>query len=78
MCLHKKFPVHRGCVNAIVWNDSGNLILSGSDDRNIVLTSFTDGKVFISFIVMSKYHSCFIDTREGDRKNQYTAQSQSV
>jgi WD repeat-containing protein 42A len=33
---------HRGCVNTLRWNSSGNLLVSGSDDRKIVIWSFKD------------------------------------
>ncbi len=29
---------HRGCVNSVVWNDGGSLLLSGSDDHRLVVT----------------------------------------
>lgn len=37
--------VHKGCVNTICWNDSGNLILSGSDDQHLVITNGFSYKV---------------------------------
>ena len=39
MSLLKRLKVHFGCVNSICWNDTGNLILSGSDDQRLVLTN---------------------------------------
>lgn len=36
--LQKKLPVHNGCVNSICWNQSGNYILSGSDDQHLCVT----------------------------------------
>ena len=38
LSLLKKLDVHRGCVNTICWNEAGDLILSGSDDHNLVIT----------------------------------------
>ncbi|CAG0898801.1 unnamed protein product [Darwinula stevensoni] len=35
--LEKELDGHSGCVNCLEWNDSGNLLLSGSDDQHIVL-----------------------------------------
>ena len=29
---------HRGCVNTVAWNEAGTLLLSGSDDRRLVVT----------------------------------------
>ncbi|XP_033224955.1 DDB1- and CUL4-associated factor 6-like isoform X2 [Belonocnema kinseyi] len=39
MSLLKRLKVHDGCVNSICWNNSGELILSGSDDQHLVLTN---------------------------------------
>ncbi|XP_029177893.1 DDB1- and CUL4-associated factor 6-like isoform X2 [Nylanderia fulva] len=39
MKLLKELKVHNGCVNSICWNNSGELILSGSDDQHLVLTN---------------------------------------
>lgn len=30
---------HRGCVNTVVWNESGRLVLSGSDDHRLIITN---------------------------------------
>lgn len=38
----KKLNVHDGCVNTICWNRTGEYILSGSDDCNLVLTKPTN------------------------------------
>jgi len=45
MCLFKKIPAHSGCVNTIQWNSTGDLILSGSDDKKLAVSSYIDGKV---------------------------------
>ncbi|CAH8467089.1 unnamed protein product [Dicrocoelium dendriticum] len=39
-CLQvtKILPLHDGCVNTICWDESGELLLSGSDDRRICVT----------------------------------------
>ena len=29
---------HRGCVNTVAWNEAGTLLLSGSDDRRLIVT----------------------------------------
>ena len=29
---------HRGCVNTVSWNAAGTLLLSGSDDRRLIVT----------------------------------------
>ncbi|XP_057374937.1 DDB1- and CUL4-associated factor 6-like isoform X2 [Daphnia carinata] len=41
----KILAVHAGCVNTIQWNLSGDLILSGSDDRKLAVTRWIDGHV---------------------------------
>jgi len=50
--LHRKLLVHKGCVNTIQWSDTGHLILSGADDKKIVLTNYADGKVSCHFCVL--------------------------
>ncbi|KAK7086911.1 DDB1- and CUL4-associated factor 6 [Halocaridina rubra] len=37
MSLMQVMEVHRGCVNTVVWDEPGNLLLSGSDDQNLVI-----------------------------------------
>ncbi|XP_071478761.1 DDB1- and CUL4-associated factor 6-like [Diadema antillarum] len=37
--LDTTLDVHRGCVNSICWNDTGSLILSGSDDKKLCFTN---------------------------------------
>jgi len=39
-----KLNLHNGCVNTIVWNESGSLLLSGSDDHNLVITDIFQPK----------------------------------
>lgn len=34
----ESLDVHRGCVNTIWWDDTGQLLLSGSDDHRLVIT----------------------------------------
>ncbi|KAK6641091.1 hypothetical protein RUM44_012792 [Polyplax serrata] len=36
--LYRKLAVHKGCVNSVQWNDSGRVLLSGSDDQHLVIT----------------------------------------
>ncbi|RWS05100.1 nuclear receptor interaction protein-like protein, partial [Dinothrombium tinctorium] len=36
--LQAKLPVHKGCVNTICWNESGQWLLSGSDDQHLCIT----------------------------------------
>lgn len=37
MSLLQAMEVHRGCVNTVVWDAPGNLLLSGSDDQHLVI-----------------------------------------
>ncbi|XP_070568006.1 DDB1- and CUL4-associated factor 6-like isoform X2 [Ptychodera flava] len=49
--------VHRGCVNTICWNENGEYILSGSDDRKLCITNPHTSKVIAS---LSSGHSANI------------------
>ncbi|XP_053979426.1 DDB1- and CUL4-associated factor 6-like isoform X2 [Hylaeus volcanicus] len=49
MALLKKLKVHNGCVNSLSWNNTGELILSGSDDLHLVLTNAYDYKVMTDY-----------------------------
>ncbi|XP_014470380.1 PREDICTED: DDB1- and CUL4-associated factor 6-like isoform X2 [Dinoponera quadriceps] len=49
MSLLKSLKVHNGCVNSICWNNSGELILSGSDDQHLVLTNAYNYKVLTDY-----------------------------
>ncbi|KAG3110665.1 hypothetical protein PI124_g10201 [Phytophthora idaei] len=35
---------HGGCVNTLQWNETGKLLVSGSDDRNLVIWSYDQHK----------------------------------
>ncbi|PON63445.1 WD repeat containing protein [Parasponia andersonii] len=39
---------HQGCVNAIAWNYSGSLLISGSDDTRINIWSYSSGNLLHS------------------------------
>ncbi|KAF7656462.1 hypothetical protein LDENG_00040990 [Lucifuga dentata] len=43
--LEATLNVHNGCVNTISWNDTGEYILSGSDDTFLVITNPYNKKV---------------------------------
>ncbi|KTF93691.1 hypothetical protein cypCar_00002727 [Cyprinus carpio] len=43
--LEAVLNVHDGCVNTISWNETGEYILSGSDDTNLVITNPYNRKV---------------------------------
>lgn len=40
---------HRGCVNTISFNAAGDILVSGSDDRRIILWDWETGSVKLSF-----------------------------
>lgn len=45
LALQRSLPVHNGCVNCICWNDTGEFLLSGSDDQHLVLSHAYNYKV---------------------------------
>ncbi|XP_058800654.1 DDB1- and CUL4-associated factor 6-like [Phymastichus coffea] len=49
MSLLKRLKVHYGCVNSICWNNTGELILSGSDDQHLVLTNTYNYQVLTNY-----------------------------
>ncbi|XP_042313503.1 DDB1- and CUL4-associated factor 6 isoform X3 [Sceloporus undulatus] len=58
--LEATLNVHDGCVNTICWNDTGEYILSGSDDTNLVITNPFSRKVLTTI-------------RSGHRANIFSA-----
>ncbi|ONK79878.1 uncharacterized protein A4U43_C01F11300 [Asparagus officinalis] len=50
--IHRKLNRHRGCVNTVSFNADGDTLVSGSDDRMVILWDWNTGKVKLSF------HSC--------------------
>ncbi|CAL9022858.1 unnamed protein product [Prunus brigantina] len=47
--LYRKLEKHRGCVNTISFNAAGDILVSGSDDRRVILWNWETGKVQLSF-----------------------------
>ncbi|GMH02936.1 hypothetical protein Nepgr_004775 [Nepenthes gracilis] len=45
----RKLEKHRGCVNTVSFNTSGDILVSGSDDRKVVLWDWEFGRVKLSF-----------------------------
>ncbi|XP_057769193.1 uncharacterized protein LOC130989250 isoform X4 [Salvia miltiorrhiza] len=45
----RKLDRHRGCVNTICFNEAGDILVSGSDDRKIILWDWESGRVKLSF-----------------------------
>nr|XP_033796934.1 DDB1- and CUL4-associated factor 6 isoform X5 [Geotrypetes seraphini] len=58
--LEATLSVHDGCVNSICWNDTGEYILSGSDDTNLIISNPYNRKVLTSI-------------RSGHRANIFSA-----
>lgn len=56
----KTLAVHDGCVNTIVWNRSGEYILSGSDDKHLCITKprciYDKGKDYTVLLKMPTQH----------------------
>ncbi|XP_047327298.1 protein ALTERED SEED GERMINATION 2 [Impatiens glandulifera] len=48
LSLEKELEGHTGCVNAISWNSSGSLLVSGSDDARINVWSYSAHKLLSS------------------------------
>lgn len=47
--IDRKLNKHEGCVNTVSLNADGNIIVSGSDDRTVILWDWAVGTVRISF-----------------------------
>ncbi|KAG6572132.1 DDB1- and CUL4-associated factor 8 [Cucurbita argyrosperma subsp. argyrosperma] len=47
--LLRKLERHKGCVNTVSFNAAGDVLVSGSDDRRVILWNWEAGKVKISF-----------------------------
>ncbi|XP_066476674.1 DDB1- and CUL4-associated factor 6 isoform X3 [Tiliqua scincoides] len=87
--LEATLNVHDGCVNTICWNDTGEYILSGSDDTNLVITNPYSRKVLTTIrsghranIFSAKFLPCTNDKQivscSGDGVIFYTNVEQDV
>lgn len=47
--IYRKLKSHRGCVNTISFNSSGDILVSGSDDRQVIMWDWEIGNVKLSF-----------------------------
>ncbi|XP_076942678.1 uncharacterized protein LOC143612623 [Bidens hawaiensis] len=47
--LLKKLNKHKGCVNTISFNPAGDILVSGSDDRKVILWDWETGNIKLSF-----------------------------
>ncbi|OMO57676.1 hypothetical protein COLO4_35194 [Corchorus olitorius] len=48
LSLEQELEGHQGCVNAVAWNSSGSLLISGSDDARINIWSYSRRKLLHS------------------------------
>ncbi|XP_073292801.1 uncharacterized protein [Primulina huaijiensis] len=49
LCLVRTLAKHRGCVNTISFSAAGDILVSGSDDRRIILWDWETGSAKLSF-----------------------------
>ncbi|XAR59868.1 hypothetical protein NMG60_11015862 [Bertholletia excelsa] len=47
--VFRKLEKHRGCVNTVTFNSAGDILVSGSDDRKVILWDWETGHVKLSF-----------------------------
>lgn len=47
--IYKKLAKHRGCVNTVNFNLDGDILVSGSDDRMVILWNWETGKPKLVF-----------------------------
>lgn len=49
LSIQKRLRRHSGCVNTISFNSDGRFLLSGADDRNVVLWNWVEAAPTFSF-----------------------------
>ncbi|WOH04329.1 hypothetical protein DCAR_0623738 [Daucus carota subsp. sativus] len=47
--LHGKLEMHRGCVNTVSFSSDGDILVSGSDDRRVILWDWQSGCAKLAF-----------------------------
>lgn len=47
--LFRKLEKHKGCVNTVSFNSDGDILVSGSDDRKVILWDWETGDIKLSF-----------------------------
>lgn len=47
--IYRKLEKHRGCVNAVSFNLYGDILVSGSDDRRVILWDWEMGRIRLLF-----------------------------
>ncbi|KAB2091845.1 hypothetical protein ES319_A03G222600v1 [Gossypium barbadense] len=48
--IYKKLDKHQGCVNTVSFNADGNVLVSGSDDTQVILWDWETGHTKLSFL----------------------------
>lgn len=47
--IYKKLEKHRGCVNTVSFNADGDILVSGSDDKRVMLWDWETARVKLTF-----------------------------
>ena len=47
--LYHKLNGHQGCVNTVEFNSTGDLLVSGSDDKRVILWNWATGSKIFSY-----------------------------
>lgn len=47
--IYRKLAKHKGCVNTVSFNAVGDILVSGSDDRRVILWDWELGNAKLSF-----------------------------
>ncbi|XP_022725450.1 DDB1- and CUL4-associated factor 8-like isoform X2 [Durio zibethinus] len=47
--IYKKLVKHQGCVNTVSFNSDGNILVSGSDDKRVIVWDWETGNSKLSF-----------------------------
>ncbi len=47
--IYRKLEKHRGCVNTVSFSEDGDILVSGSDDRRVILWDWQTGCIKLSF-----------------------------
>ena len=68
LSLQNRLPIHAGCVNTICWDETGEFILSGSDDRKLKVeflrrkTCGVQKKSFFGFQITNAFFTTVSDS----------------
>lgn len=70
MDLFKKLKMHKGCVNTVSWNSTGDYLLSGSDDQTIVVSNPYTGKCLVQY--MTAHRANIFSAKFMPQSSEYT------